>query len=189
MSIKKERPGASQDYVVEGVLHQRGPFDYVFKPKTWEPVPGSWSLAEFRYETRQAFALVLHSKLHRPRTASFLYSLVSGEVKDRQLRYEFGRLGLQHILAISGFHFGLLMASFSAGLGLFLSRHWKWGLMLVCATDVLRVCRVIPSRATSVDRGVFVFSEQSRLRPTGERGQLTGRGFAHRTDDPIRRLL
>jgi len=134
MSIKKDRPVASQDFLVDGVLHQRGPFDYTFKPKSWEPVPNSWSLAEFRYQTKQHLRSFLHNKLHRPRTASFLYSLVSGEVEDRQLRYEFGRLGLQHILAISGFHFGLLMASFSAGLGLFLSRQWKWGLMLVCAT-------------------------------------------------------
>ncbi len=134
MSVKKDRPSASCDYWVEGTLQQRGLFDYTFKPKTWTPVPGSWSMAEFRYQTKQRLHQFLEKQLHRPRTASFLYSLVSGDVEDRQLRYEFGRLGLQHILAISGFHFGLLMASFSAGLGLFLSRQWKWGLMLVCAT-------------------------------------------------------
>jgi competence protein ComEC len=136
MGVKggKLRPKATSDYWVEGMLEQRGPFDYVFKPKAWTAVPYSWSLGEFRYKTKERLRAFLETRLKGPRTASFLYSLVSGDVEDRLLRYEFGRLGLQHILAISGFHFGVLMASFSVGLGLFLSRQWKWSLMLVCAS-------------------------------------------------------
>ncbi len=121
----EERPIANQSYVIQGVLQQRGPFDFVLKAKEWKPLPNSWSLAEMRYQTKERFRKLLFAKLPSPKVATFLSSLTTGDVEERQLRYEFGRVGLQHILAISGFHFGILIAFFAFCLKLFLSRFQR----------------------------------------------------------------
>jgi competence protein ComEC len=115
------------------MLTQRGPYDYLLKAKTWEKVPNTWSLAELRFQAKSHVKKWIHSKLTRPRTATLLTSLVTGEVGDRLLRYEFARLGLQHILAISGFHFGVLIA-FLALLLKFLSRRIQWLAMILLTT-------------------------------------------------------
>ncbi len=130
-----ERPTSHSDYLVTGLLHQRGPYDYILKSPQWKPIPRTFTLANLRYQTKQSFRKFLHAKLSRPRTATLLSSLATGEIEDRLLRYEFGRLGLQHILAISGFHFGVLMAFFSFFLSLFLPSRWKW-LSLVFLTTL-----------------------------------------------------
>lgn len=121
----KERVKGDSDYVVRGQLIQRGPYQWVFKAKEWKQVEGTWSLAEWRFQMKERFRLFLESKLKKPRVASFLSSLITGDVEDRMLRFEFGRLGLQHILAISGFHFAILIAFCSFFLGLFLPHRIK----------------------------------------------------------------
>lgn len=131
---KTDRPRANCDYAVSGSLMQRDPFDYLFKVAAFEPIPNTWSLAELRYQTKQAFTAFLKKKLHRPRTAILLSSLATGDLDDRMLRFEFHRLGLQHLLAISGFHFGVLLVFLSLILGFFLPHHWKWIGMLFVMT-------------------------------------------------------
>lgn len=120
-----ERPPASCDYILQGKLIQRSPYEYLFKTQEWTPVKRSWSLAEFRYQAKERFRKFLDQKLQRPRVATFLGSLITGDVEDRSLRYEFGRLGLQHILAISGFHFGVLISFCSYFLSLIFPQRWK----------------------------------------------------------------
>ena len=131
---KKEKPIANCDYQVSGSLIQRDRFDYLLKAIDYEPIRNTWSLAELRYKAKQAFALFLGKKLIRPRTALLLSSLATGDIDDRMLRFEFGRLGLQHLLAISGFHFSLLLVFLSLILGSFLPHRWKWAFMLLCMT-------------------------------------------------------
>lgn len=133
----KNHPPASQSYRIEGRLKRRGPYDFVFKPKPktkWEPVEKSWSLAELRYQTKEKFRKFLSAHLSDRTVASFLSSLTTGDVEERIFRYEFGRLGLGHLLAISGFHFGILIAFCTFGLSLFLPRMWQMAL-LFCAIN------------------------------------------------------
>lgn len=134
MPTSAKRPLASRDYWLEGTLIEREPFDYTFKPKRWIPIDNTWSMAELRFSSKEYIRSFLQSKLHRRQTALLLSSLATGEVEDRQLRYEFGRLGLQHILAISGFHFGVLLTFLSLFIGLLLSAKPKWLLMLLCTS-------------------------------------------------------
>jgi len=101
-------PPANRDYIVTGQLIQRDRHDYLFKAKDWEPVAGTFSLAEMRYQMKERFRIYLGKHLS-PRCAAFLGSVTTGDVEDRLLRYEFGRVGLQHLLAISGFHFAILL--------------------------------------------------------------------------------
>ena len=130
-----QRPMANCDYLLEGQLQQRTPFAYTFKAKKWTPVEQTRSLSEWRYQTKEAVRRFLEKKLPSPRVASFLSSLITGDIEDRTLRYEFGKLGLQHLLAISGFHFGLLIAFCSFFLKLFLPPRFRW-IVLIIAVNV-----------------------------------------------------
>lgn len=127
----KDHPPADSDYLVRGKLEKRGKYEYTFKVKEWNSVKNSWSMAEMRYQLKEKFRKFLEKRLTLPRTASFLSSLITGDVEERSLRYEFGRLGLQHILAISGFHFGILIAFCSYLGGLFLPQKWKLSVLCI----------------------------------------------------------
>ena len=133
--FSKGRPQADSDYVVQGELKKRGIYNYVFRAKQWKKVENTFSLAEFRFQTKELLRKYLDRKLQNPGVALFLGSLLSGDVEDRSLRYQFGKLGLQHILAISGFHFAILIAFCSSFLALFLPYHWKI-IALLCAINI-----------------------------------------------------
>lgn len=123
--LKEDHPLANKNYIVQGPLQQRGPTDFVLKTKEWKEIPDSWSLAELRYQTKERFKKFLSAHLSSPRVITLLSSITTGDVEERSLRYEFGRVGMQHILAISGFHFGILIAFLTYFLRIFLSRTWK----------------------------------------------------------------
>lgn len=116
-SLKSPYKKADCDYLVRGKLVQRAPYDFMFKAKEWIPVEKTWSFAHLRYQLKEKFRLFLASKLE---TAPFLGALITGDVEERTLRYQFNKLGLQHILAISGFHFAILIAFCSYFLSLIL---------------------------------------------------------------------
>lgn len=118
-------PKATHDYFIQGTLKQRGAYDYSFSAKKWIPSGKKWGLAELRYQMKESLRKFLKKHLSAKSTM-FLGSLITGDVEDRQLRYDFGRLGLQHILAISGFHFGVLIAFCSFFLSFVLPRFWKY---------------------------------------------------------------
>ncbi len=126
------RPLANTDYIIRGDLQQRAPHEYVVKVEEWHKIEKSFSLAETRYQLKEAFRRLLSSKIPSKKAHAFLSSLSTGDIEDRSLRYELGRLGLQHILAISGFHFAILLSFLSLTLQLFLSKRNKI-FLLFCA--------------------------------------------------------
>lgn len=108
-----QRPLANQDYLVHGILKQTDRGQYILKvfPKDpWHPILGSWSLAEYRYHAKQLVKRYISSHIPSPYSASFLSGLATGEFESRLLAFEFSRFGLQHIMAISGFHFSIIAA-------------------------------------------------------------------------------
>lgn len=127
-------PKATHDYFIQGTLKQRGPYDYSLSPKKWIPRNKNWKLVELRHQMKESLRKFLKKNLSA-KSAMFLGSLITGDVEDRQLRYDFGRLGLQHILAISGFHFGVLIAFCSFFLSFAFSRFWKY-VILIAAINI-----------------------------------------------------
>jgi competence protein ComEC len=127
---KGEKVAANTDYFVVGELQKRSRFDFVLKPKTLTPIENSTSLAEFRYTIKNRLKSFLKQKLHSKESSNLLFALIGGEVEERSLRYKFSKVGLQHILAISGFHFGLLISFLSSMLGVFLTRSARWFFIL-----------------------------------------------------------
>jgi ComEC/Rec2-related protein len=100
-------------WIVEGTLKKGG---RGFICKKAEPVPRTWTPAEWRFQLKQQFRRYL--KTHLQEAHSLLFSLFTGEIEEKELRFLFSRLGLQHLLAISGFHFMLLLGLLSSLLSL-----------------------------------------------------------------------
>jgi len=107
---KGKRPTASSDYIIKGViLEDKG--RYLFKPdptEKWHKQPETFSFAEWRYKAKQKITSYLKKNYAHRNSQKFLGTLVTGDLEERSLALNFNRLGLQHLLAISGFHFSLI---------------------------------------------------------------------------------
>jgi len=105
------RPPADRSYLVEGDLKMVSRSFFIFTPnrdKPWHPIKGSWSSAETRFKAKQTISRYIHKHIQDTHSAQFLAGLATGSFNDRQMLYEFSRYGLQHIMAISGFHFAII---------------------------------------------------------------------------------
>ena len=119
------RPPADRDYFVRGSLKPLIRGGYLLKMAAndpWNPVEGSFSLAEKRFRAKAALCKIIHQHILDPKSRLFLAGIVTGEFDDRLMQHELGRFGLQHIMAISGFHFSIIATIFNFILRLILSR-------------------------------------------------------------------
>lgn len=113
LHVKKgePRPSGGQQYWIGGVLKKGRGSHYRLKansPHYWQAIPYTFSLAECRYRARCGFHKWLSKQVHRPIVGEFLSGLSTGNLQNRELLMDFQRVGLRHILAISGFHFALI---------------------------------------------------------------------------------
>lgn len=118
------RPPANQDYFVEGTLKQVEPYRYTFtleKNQPWRSVKDSFNFSEYRYMAKKYVKKIIDQKIDDPESATLLSGIATGEFDDRLMTFHFARFGLQHIMAISGFHFAILAAFLSFVLKLLLS--------------------------------------------------------------------
>lgn len=120
------RPTADQDYIVPCTLKQGRGKSVLLKPFPkckWEPVDKK-SFAERRFLTKQAVKTWIKDHFSSPAAVSFLSGLIIGEFDDPALRKDFGRFGLLHILAISGFHFAIFAQMLNYLFSPFLPPKW-----------------------------------------------------------------
>ena len=108
--LKKQRPVASSDLLIKGSLVSKGDKKYILKPTSITPLETTFSVAEWRFTTKKRFTDSLKASIPDKQACSFLTSMLTGDTDDRLLNLEFNRLGLQHILGVSGFQFVLLAA-------------------------------------------------------------------------------
>ncbi len=104
----KTRPRCDHSFHVEGKLLPKKFPNYVLKPTILEPIPNTFSLAEWRFQIKDKLRHHFQSLFSSPETSSFLLSMVTGELDDRLMSLQFNRLGLLHLLGVSGFQFSLL---------------------------------------------------------------------------------
>lgn len=157
------RPPANRDYIFQGRLKKTIDGRYsllIAKEEPWKPVPGSFSLAESRYQWKQKLSSHLARHLPHPATRSFLTGLATGDFSDPLLTFELGRFGLQHILAISGFHFSVLAALLIFLLRLFLPPKAAAGGMIVLLTVYLLFLGFAPSIVRAWTAALLFFSGQ-----------------------------
>lgn len=123
---KDSRPLANQEYWVPGKLIQTSKGSYFLKissKNVWTAIPHTWSWAEYRYLWKKKVSEWIESQFSHPLSASFLAGLVTGEFDDLWMRQQFSRFGLQHLLAISGFHFAIIASFLSFALRLILPQR------------------------------------------------------------------
>lgn len=128
------RPLADRDYRLEGTLMPAENNVYRLKIKKehpWHPLDDSWSSAEMRYQAKQHAKAYITAHIHNSRSAAFIAGLATGEFDDAILAQQLGRFGLQHLMAISGFHFAIIAAALSLFLRLIPSRRAR-ALGVVC---------------------------------------------------------
>lgn len=145
------RPPATGSYQVSGTLRSHDSFHYslqVAKTELWYPIMGTWSLAEWRFGLKQHLKKYLHRHIKNAQAVTFLQGIATGEFDDRVLSFEFSRFGLQHIMAISGFHFAIVASILSGTLRLFFSKRKStcllifllssYFLFLGCSASIMR---------------------------------------------------
>ncbi|MDP1880139.1 MAG: ComEC/Rec2 family competence protein [Parachlamydiaceae bacterium] len=107
------RPKANQDYIITGKLIPLEKGGYQLKllsNSSWIPVNETSNFAENRYQWKTVVSKWIKKKFPHQKSGVFLAGLVTGEFDDYTIRQDFSRFGLQHLLAISGFHFALIAA-------------------------------------------------------------------------------
>ena len=107
------RPLGSTDLQVVGRLIPKGHHHYVLKIQSWEIAPTK-RLAEWRFEIKNKLRSHLAHHFKETKTRALLLSMLTGDIDDRLLAMEFNRLGILHLLGISGFQFTLLAFLFGA---------------------------------------------------------------------------
>ncbi|MFY7842919.1 MAG: ComEC/Rec2 family competence protein [Rhabdochlamydiaceae bacterium] len=96
-------------YLISGHLTKDENF-YLFKPdkQKWTPSSTSKGLYYFRYLFQKKIQDYIQRNIQNVRSQNLLYALATGQLEDKELSFFFNQLGLSHILAVSGFHFGLI---------------------------------------------------------------------------------
>ncbi|NGX33933.1 MAG: hypothetical protein K1060chlam1_00276 [Candidatus Anoxychlamydiales bacterium] len=118
---KKKLP-SNYLYEVKGTLIPRDNFQFQFRLNNLKKVKQIKNLANLRFSLKKNFENFLKKSIFDRNSALFLYTLITGENSSKFLAYSFSKIGLQHVLAISGFHFGIFTLFFSYFLNLFLPK-------------------------------------------------------------------
>lgn len=138
LSSKETPYPANTDYLIEGKLLQKAPYCFVLKPKkgsAWEELPSLPNLSQWRFDAKRALFAHLKEEIRDPQSCSLLYTIVSGEVDEKLLALEFSKVGLQHVLGVSGFHFTLLAWLLRFFLDLFCPRRYSAWLLLLALSS------------------------------------------------------
>lgn len=166
--IKISRPLANCHYLIRGRLKMREKGNYFFcldKITPWKPVKGTFSFAESRYQAKKWVSNQIRKRIFDQRSARFLSGIATGDFDDPLMQYEFSRFGLQHIMAISGFHFAIIASILSFGLKFLFSRKTSnlflifllssYFLFLGCGPSILRAWLTI-----SIALGGFILEKK-----------------------------
>lgn len=180
---KKEisRPIADKTYLIEGTLKPSYGFRYAVhldQEKPWIPISGSTSYAEWRYRSKQWVKEYVNRRYQSLQSAEFLGGILTGDFEDQMIKKAFGRAGLQHILAISGFHFTILTSVLilllrlvfppKLALNMLLILLCSYFVFLGCGASILRawmmslisiiglLCRRTPIALNSLGFAIFI---------------------------------
>ena len=119
-------------YQIEGEVIPIHDYYYILKTKKpFYKLKRTFSLAEVRYKLKSQFFYFLKKKIKNNDSLNFLKAIILGETDRGFLSYSFSKVGISHILAISGFHFGILVIFFAFFLRLFFSSNLHVYILLV----------------------------------------------------------
>ncbi len=128
--FQKTPPPNAKSWDLEGKIN-RGMFK-LKKKSEWKIKDPSFCFARFRYENKERVRRYFQDRFSDPRVNHFFASMATGDINDRLLAMEFRKLGLGHILAISGFHFALVAGMLGSFFRLLLRPTLSYALLLFC---------------------------------------------------------
>lgn len=105
------RPLAHCDWWIRGNLEVTPYNNYKLRinpDQPWIAIPYSFNLSEWRFAAKNRVKNWIETVIKDPQSALFLTGIVTGTFEDYAMKAQFSRFGLQHIMAISGFHFTLI---------------------------------------------------------------------------------
>ena len=142
-----ERPLSCSTYRIYGTLEKKqDQWTWTAaEDLPWEPISENICLAEKRFNYKMSLLQKIKQLYPKPTIHAFLGALTLGTSSDPLVRHAFNRLGLQHILAISGFHFGILTLALSLILQRMCSIRWTWIILLCMATLYFLLLGASPS--------------------------------------------
>ncbi len=152
----------------QGHLERNVPSFYHLVPKdqNFSGVPDTHSYAQWRFVMKKKVATFLNK--HVPRSASYFSALLTGELDNPLLSYDFSHCGLQHILAISGFHFAFLTLFISYFLRPLLSKKMLHIAMLCFISGYFFFLGPTPSILRAfITLFLYYIAKLFRLRATG----------------------
>ena len=150
------RPLQFQKYQIFGVLEKKeNYFSFTVDPKTpWIGKNKSFCLPEWKFKIKKTLAKAIKKAYPDTNVSNFFIALTLGDLEDKLLRFSFNKLGLQHILAISGFHFSLL----SLFIGCFFRLLFKEKTAILALLGVLTVYFLLLHSAPSILRAYFAIT-------------------------------
>lgn len=146
-----KQPQGGTDFEIEGILCQKAERAFLLKPekkKPWTLLFPAFSLAKWRFDLKKQIAEYLKREISHVGARSFLTALATAETDERILSMQLGKLGLQHILAISGFHFALAALFLNTFFRFFLPRKAS----LIALLFVLTSYYIFLGNAPSIQR-------------------------------------
>ncbi len=125
-------PGSDRRWFVDGELIESDRSNTQLKAdrRDWVPKERLWTLEPLRKSLKRRLQRWITDHSRSERAASFLYALVTGELSDPVIRRHLSHLNLQHLVAISGFHFTLLFCLLALTCRLFFSTAVTTSLVL-----------------------------------------------------------
>ncbi len=100
----------SKTLLIEAELKPTLSSQYSLKIKQIKPLEPSVNFSLMRWKWQQKLLGYIQRVTPSEEVKNFLMALLSGQIQEATLSLEFFKVGLSHILAISGFHFGVIAA-------------------------------------------------------------------------------
>jgi competence protein ComEC len=110
---KSKRPNTNFTCKVKGTARLKSKYHVIISTKELIKHKKSFNLLESRIKTKNALKKKIKKHIKNKDVSNFFIGITTGNLTDRFLRFSFKKVGLQHLLVISGFHFGILVMLFS----------------------------------------------------------------------------
>ncbi|NGX63988.1 MAG: hypothetical protein KR126chlam6_01411 [Candidatus Anoxychlamydiales bacterium] len=135
--FSKSKLSANFLYKIDGLLVPKNDFSFYLKKYKIQKDKKIVSFVNLRYILKKKFQSLLKKSIFDKDAANFLYTLTTGENASSLLSYSFSKIGLQHVLAISGFHFSIFVLFFAFFLKLFIPKRYTYIILITIVTIYL----------------------------------------------------